>query len=405
MSKKIELYELTAVEIYKMVLTGKLKRFPCRFWTDNDMSEYIEIIKFLIEDILKWSNDDIKEKLGNDTFIDNGLTGMLRKVFGSSPYKAINTAYPGKFHPWELRMVPRNYWNLETAGDAVRWFIEEKLQWSDNDIKKNLTLDMLYENGFATIMQKLFSDSPYKALNNAYPDMFKPWDMKMTAMNYWNKSTAAAAAKWLIEEKLKWTDDDIKKNLTQKVFIDNNLGGMIKLFDSSTYQVIDTTYPGKFKPWEFVKTFSGYWNEETSIDAVKWMIEEKLKWSDDDVKRNLTQKVFNNNNLGGMLATLYKNSPFVAINTAYPGKFKPWELKQTLSGYWNKETAIAATKWMIEEKLNWSDDEVRKKLSNKVFYENNLCGMLKIVFNNSAIQAIKATYPKKYKKLIHSRYL
>ena len=39
-------------------------------------------------------------------------------------------------------------------------------------------------------------------------------------------------------------------------------------------------YPNKFKPWELKSAPNNYWNNETTLEAIKWMIEEKLKWND-----------------------------------------------------------------------------------------------------------------------------
>ena len=39
------------------------------------------------------------------------------------------------------------------------------------------------------------------------------------------------------------------------------------------------------------------------------LIEEKLKWSDEDIRKKLSKKIFKENSLGGMLSNLFKNSP------------------------------------------------------------------------------------------------
>ena len=38
-----------------------------------------------------------------------------------------------------------------------------------------------------------------------------------------------------------------------------------------------------------------------------------------------------------------------------------------------------ATIWLIEEKLKWSDEDVRRNLSKNTFKENSLRGMLRCV--------------------------
>lgn len=89
---------LSAIEVYKLVLSGKLKKFPNRTWNQPDSVDYgASILRYLIEDILKWTDDDIRNSYSYKTLRDNRLWGLLTEVFERSPFKALNTAYPGRF--------------------------------------------------------------------------------------------------------------------------------------------------------------------------------------------------------------------------------------------------------------------------------------------------------------------
>ena len=99
-----------------------------------------------------------------------------------------------------------------------------------------------------------------------------------------------------------------------------------------------------------------------------------------------------------MINNVYNNSPYSAINNVYPGKYKPWQFANVPNSYWTKETAAEATRWLIEEKLKWSEEELLKKLSTKTFYDNGLIGMLNNVFDSSPYAAINNAYPGKYVK-------
>jgi hypothetical protein len=81
-------------------------------------------------------------------------------------------------------------------------------------------------------------------------------------------------------------------------------------------------YPGKFKRWELISVSHDYWTMETSIEATKWLIEEILELTDEDIIKKLPLSVFKENRLGGMLQKYYNFSPSKAINCAYPGRFK-----------------------------------------------------------------------------------
>lgn len=50
-----------------------------------------------------------------------------------------------------------------------------------------------------------------------------------------------------------------------------------------------------FHEWNLIKVNS--WNEEKTIEAVHWLIEEKLKCSHEEVYNNLSASVFYNNSI------------------------------------------------------------------------------------------------------------
>ncbi len=135
------------------------------------------------------------------------------------------------------------------------------------------------------------------------------------------------------------------------------------------------------------------------MQATVWLIEEKLKWSDEEICDKLSYQVFRNNGLSGMVIDIFNGSPYETLNNAYPGKFKPWQLSMTPNNYWNKETAKEATVWLIEEKLKWSDEEICDKLSYQVFKDNGLAGMIVQIFNGSLYETLNNAYPGKFKKV------
>ena len=237
------------------------KRFPMGTWIYFDVVDYNAaaiVTKAMIEDVLKWSEEDVVKKLGTKTFKDNGLKGMLTNVFDGSSYAAINNAYPGKYKPWQFEHVTRSYWTKERAVEATIWLIEEKLKWSEEELLKKLSTKTFYDNGLRGMLNAVFVNSPYAAIDNAYPGKYKPWQFANVPLSYWTKETAAEATKWFIEEKLKWSEEDVVKKLSQKIFYDNGLRGMLaRVFDGSPYAAINNAYPGKY-----VKSdFCGYRNK------------------------------------------------------------------------------------------------------------------------------------------------
>ena len=299
------------------------------------------------------------------------------------------------------KQFPKDIWNYNSKYDnakvVTKTLIEKVLKWSDDEIKRKLSANIFIQNSLYGMLVILFNGSPYLAIENAYPGKFKPWELPCVSNSFWNLKTAKEATIWLIEEKLKWNDDDIKEKLSANTFIKNSLTSIISLFNGSPYLAIENAYPGKFKPWELPSVPKKNWNVKTAREATIWLIEEKLKWSDEDVRRNLSQNTFKENSLRGMLDVLFNGSPYFAIENAYPGKFKSWEFSKVPKNFWNMETAKEATMWLIEEKLKWSDEDVRRNLSQNTFKENSLRGMLDVLFNGSPYLAIDNAYPGKFK--------
>ena len=278
----------------------------------------------------------------------------------------------------------------ENAKNVTKTLIERVLKWTYEDIRNKLTLNIFKKYSVLSMLVKVFNGSPYLAIENAYPGKFKPWELPCVSNSFWNLKTAKEATIWLIEEKLKWNDEDVKQKLSLNIFRQYSLTGMLNyLFNNSPYLAIDNAYPGKFKAWEFSKVPNNFWNLKTAKEATIWLIEEKLKWNDEDVKQKLSLNIFRQYSLTGMLNYLFNNSPYLAIENAYPRKFKAWEFSKTSKKFWNLKTAKEATIWLIEEKLKWSDEDVKQKLSLNTFKQYSLTGMLNYLFNIDPHQPIE----------------
>lgn len=111
---------------YLEEVLAKGKNFPSGTWKCDEKYENAKnVTKTLIERVLKWTYEDIRNKLTLNIFKKYSVLSMLVKVFNGSPYLAIENAYPGKFKPWELPCVSNSFWNLKTAKEATIWLIED----------------------------------------------------------------------------------------------------------------------------------------------------------------------------------------------------------------------------------------------------------------------------------------
>ena len=304
-SKKYNLYELTPIEIYELVRSGKLKKFPMYFWQCDESDEYSPLItRHMIENILHWNDEDIKKNLRKSTFRQNSLGGLLNCKCKDSPSDAICKAYPEKkFMPWDFVNAPNHYWRKaegrQNAINAVKWLIEEKLQWSEDDIITKLNHQIFSDNNLLGMLKKAFNSTLFEAMEAAYPGKFKKWQLGDHVENsYWNREEGILAVKWLIDHNLRWTDDDIKKKYSKTIFKANNLYGMIqRCFNTSPYEAINAAYPDRFKEWELSNVPRNFWNAENCTKAFRWLIHEKLPLDKSSQKQKLTKKTFKEHGL------------------------------------------------------------------------------------------------------------
>lgn len=163
-----------AITIYQKILSGKVNRFPRDFWTDDERQGYANaalITKYLIEEVLKWDNETLKKCISCKVFFKNKLKGMLWTAFNDSVFRAIENAYPGKYHEWELACTPRNFWNEETAIQATIWLFKERLDYTDEKICESRSRKIFVENGLDTMLHVIYGNNASKAIDSAFPHL------------------------------------------------------------------------------------------------------------------------------------------------------------------------------------------------------------------------------------------
>lgn len=270
-----------------------------------------------------------------------------------------------------VKRFPNGTWkgedSLENAKILIKYLIEDKLKIKKEDLASSISKKTFYDNKLCGMLGNLFNDSPYNAINLIYPNEINPWEFNMCPMNFWNEEdNCILAIKWLIETKLKWDDNKVLSSLNNQTFIDNNLGGLLSKYNYSTYSLYNLAYPNKYYPWQFKQTPNVYWESKENVDlALDWLFNERLKWSDDEIKEKFNTDIIMDNNLFGLLKIHFKGSPYELLNYYYPNKFNAWELKQTPKRYWSeKENRKKAIYWLID-KENISKDKISRELLAK----------------------------------------
>lgn len=299
----------------------------------------------------------------------------------------------------ELKRFPKYFWkdiSENELRELLKYFFEEVLNWSKEDIKNNIDSYIFYKYKLGGgLFQSIFNGSVFDVVDFTYPGKIREWELKNTPLKFWNLDKCIEVTKYILEKE-KWTEEDIRKKPIYEVFAKYGLTTIyLTFFEGNPYTLINTIYPGKFKPWEIPNTPRHYWSRETGIEAVRWMIEEKLKWTDEDIKNKYSLKVFKKFKLVAMLNKVFDCSPFKAINAAYPGRFREEDFNNVPINYWTKEKAIKSFKNILDE---LSDDDIKKHVTIRFFIENGLRYPLEKYFNNRPFLVLEEIYPNRFDK-------
>ncbi|AIK60050.1 DUF4046 domain-containing protein [Bacillus anthracis] len=326
-------------EIYQEILDGKRSRFPPNTWKeDSDRELSKRVTKYLIETILKWNEEDIKQKWNTPLIIKYRLLGALKHGYDNSPYKMIEDLYPNRFKEWEFGMAPLNFWTKEKALEALKWTVEEKEKLSKVELLKFYSKKWLEKNKLSAPLVMYWNGSPYAMINSLYPNKFKEWEFSMTPNNFWTKEKALEALKWTVEEKEKLSKVELLKFYSKKWLEKNKLSApLVMYWNGSPYAMINSLYPNKFKEWEFSMTPNNFWTKEKALVALRWTIEEKEKLTSFQLLQVYSVKWLTIHNLISPCQIFWNNSPYSMINELYPGQNKEWEYKFTPTGFWTEK--------------------------------------------------------------------
>ena len=297
---------------------------------------------------------------------------------------------------------------------AVIWFLVHILDIEKKEIPKKLEYKTFCIYGLQRYLWVFFNNSPYRAINYAYPNQFLPYEMLRVPNGYWGekekkgwgKRRAIKALKKILEES-EYHPDIYPKITTYKFFMENGLSYPLnKFFNWSQYDYLNAVFPKRYKPWEMSVSSKSLFNKkEDIILAVKWMVEEKMDIPMDQLTvydvwergldKKITKEIFSFYGLRSLLSR-YGNSPGNVLRDVYSEKFLPWSFpfKGKWKGEEGKNLAAQATRWVIEEYVGTSP--LSFDIGYRFFIENGLHGMItskNLGFNSSPKAALINAYP------------
>lgn len=151
-------------------------------------------------------------------------------------------------------------------------------------------------------------------------------------------------------------------------------------------EIIKKLVDGKIEKVPF-----GFWDKQTAVIALRYLILEYYKYSKENIYEKFTIRELDKVHLRSVRK--YGNM-YELVTLAVPEfKLMPWELKKLPNKYWNDEHIKQAIDWLIYEILDTTPEKVH--ITGRILIKNKLLRIYTI--KNRSIKAIMETaYPKKY---------
>ncbi|MEB8989602.1 DUF4046 domain-containing protein [Bacillus cereus] len=315
---------LTIEEIYQEILNGKRTKFPSGTWNENTSHDSVKrVTRYLIEEVLQWNDEDIRENWTLELIIKYKLRGACSILFKDSPYKMLDTAYPNRFQKWDLKHLPKNSWTRDKALNDLRYWIEEKEKLTKEQLLDVYSGSWLRERGLDSPLQMYWNSSPYKLLNEAFPNQFREWDLKKVPDNCWEAKEKCLAIFKEIIEKQKMSRDDIKEHYSLNWIKKNRLrGALIKFWADSPYKLLNEAFPNQFREWDLKEAPNGTWSDK---EIAKKIIKDEIKKSGLSISQLLdkgVRKWMKKNKLTTPFNKHWNSSPIKMLKELYPEEFR-----------------------------------------------------------------------------------
>ena len=331
----------------------------------------------------------------------------------------------------ELVNFPRDFWNvtdsLEYAKKCVRHLFEDILQLPTEDIPSKYSHKLLVNYKLYGMLSLLFKGNIFDTLDNAYKGTFKPFMLNKVSKGYWTAETCAEAIRWLIEDKLKWSGEEVIEKFGTDTLKEYSLNTLNKIY--SIPQMLEIAYPGKYEGWnlKYSRTTEkdlNLSNEdlegrlEVLIDKYnfvpweytpnEWALQARRGFfktiEKDDFYERTCQVYFKLFPTEASNADREMKESWLKISSSSPVEVYKVVLRGRLTfprKYWQGEDrfekAAICVRYLVEEVLKLEKDEdILKEFTVKTLSLYYLKGMLFAVFSGSVRDALANAYPERF---------
>lgn len=291
----------TPEEVYQMVLDGKLTRFPLGFWSMPENYKYGEACtRYLVEVVMGWDLETAKQQINLQTFAKNKLRSMITTLYGCSPVTAFVSAYP-EVQVWECKATPLNYWNDDTARQNLRRIYLDELGYTREDLVNEPWIKSLNAKKLGRL-PKLYG-TVHGVLEVAFPEM------AITQEELYCRSfcylTLDEVANYIRNEYLPrvgaYSDEEVIHALSNRgvrSYEDWELFSYLyNIHMISLRDILNYTFPGRFRDWQICANQSMPWTLELLIEALRYKLYEEQQLTPEMVRKVWRSNIMERYNL------------------------------------------------------------------------------------------------------------
>lgn len=294
--------------------------------------------------------------------------------------------------------LPKGTWKNDiNVVLIIRYALEVRLKLTKEEIPK-ITKQNIKELKLWGALNRFKSIK--KLLSFVYPGEFNEFDFHRLPTNYWANIEKIKARFEYKLNKNKIPFHDIPKHITYDLLINWGFSNPLKRHENSPYQLINTIYPGAFKPYEFRKIPQRFTTNKEMLKEQFINMVEREKIAFQEIPQKVTQDLLYKYKFHGAM-TYYRNSTSKFIMSLFPDKFIPKDFIRP-QGYWNQiESARNAILDLIDT-LSIPYVEMPLRLTKKVLWEHGLAGLLDR-YNGSPIELLQTCFPGEFHLFEYSR--
>ena len=218
----------------------------------------------------------------------------------------------------EIKCFPNGYLDEDVSRDLLRYVMLEEDKLTRSQICSTNFLEYTKKKKLRTVLKRF--NTLHELVSFCFPELkIKPWELKKVEDGFWkDKNNRLKALLWLVnKEQIDLEDLNQIKRINAQLLHKYFGSRILKYSNNSLFELLDLYYEGKYKEWEIINKM-GTWTDEKIIEAMHWMIDEKLKWTREDVCNNISIEVFKKFGLESMLSHRCRHCILIALKLAYP---------------------------------------------------------------------------------------